>query len=123
MEVIADLVVRMARENPGWGYARIQGALSNLGHRVGRTTVADILKRNGIDPAPERGRRMTWSQFLRAHWFVRSITDECLNRMIFFGERSLRKATREYGEASASGSIECVQRLGGMLRFYRRAAA
>ena len=75
MEVIADLVVRMARENPGWGYSRIQGALSNLGHRVGRTTVADILKRNGIDPAPERGRRMTWSQFLRAHWDVLAADD------------------------------------------------
>ena len=254
MEVIADLVVRMARENPRWGYTRIQGALNNIGHRVGRTTVANILKENGIDPAPERGTRTTWSQFLEAHWdvlaaadfftvevwgprglvtfyvfflielttrrieiagitpgpneawmmqigrnltdpidgfladkkflildrdskystafrdllkgsgvevvrlpprspnlnayaerFVRSIKDECLNRMIFFGERSLRKATREYAahyhgernhqgidnrliepggrEASASGSIECVQRLGGMLRFYHRAAA
>jgi transposase InsO family protein len=205
MEVIADLVVRMARENPCWGYTRIQGALSNVGHRVGRTTVANIIKKNGIDPAPERGKRMTWSQFLRAHWnvlaaadfftvevwgprglvtfyvfflielatrrieiagitpgpnevwmmqisrnltdpvngfladkkfvildrdskysagfrdllkgsgveivrlpprspnlnayaerFVRSIKDECLDRMILFGERSLRKATREY---------------------------
>jgi transposase InsO family protein len=244
----------MARENPRWGYTRIQGALSNLGHWVGRTTVAGILKRNGIDPAPERGKRMTWSRFLKAHWdvlaavdfftvevwaprglvtfyvffvielatrridivgitpspntawmmqigrnltdsddgfladkkfvildrdskysaafrdllkgsgvevvrlpprspnlnayaerFVRSIKDECLHRMIFFGERSLRKATWEFAahyhternhqglnnrlidpdgrEASASGSIECVQRLGGMLRFYHRTAA
>jgi len=53
MQVIADLAVRMALENPRWGYTRIQGALWNLGHRVGRTTIADILKRNGIDPAPE----------------------------------------------------------------------
>ena len=205
MEVIADLVVRMARENPRWGYTRIQGALDNVGHRVGRTTVANILKENGIDPAPERGTRTTWSQFLEAHWnvlaaadfftveiwgprvlvtfyvfflielatrrieitgitpgpneawmmqigrnltdpvdgfltekkllildrdskyssafqnllkgsgvevvrlpphspdlnayaerFVRSIKDKCLNRMIFFGERSLRKATRDF---------------------------
>ncbi len=254
MQVIAELTVRMARENPRWGYTRIQGAVYNIGHRVGRTTVADILKRNGIDPAPERGKRTTWSQFLKAHWdvlsaadfftvevwsprglvtfyvfflielatrrieiagitpgpneawmmqvgrnltdpidgflaekkllildrdstdssafqdlwkgsgitvvrlphrspnltayaerFVRSIKDECLNRMIFFGERSLRKATREYaahyhGErnhqgldnrliepddrvTSTFGAIECVQRLGGLLRFYHRAAA
>ena len=42
MQVIADLVVRMASENPRWGYTRIQGALKNLGHRVARTTVANI---------------------------------------------------------------------------------
>ncbi len=205
MWTIEELTVRMARENPRWGYTRIQGALKNLGHRVGRTTIASVLKRNGIDPAPERGKHMTWSQFLQAHWavlaaadfftvevwglrglvtfyvffvieletrrieiagitthpneawmiqvgrnltdpfdgfldgkrfliidrdskystafrdlledagveavrlpphspdlnayaerFLRSIKDECLNRMIFFGERSLRKATREF---------------------------
>ena len=254
MEIIADLVVRMARENRGWGYTRIQGALQNVGHRVGRTTIGNILEKNGIDPAPERGKRTTWSQFLKAHWnvlaaadfftvevwgprglvtlyvffvielatrrveiagitpgpneswmmqigrnitdpldgflvekellildrdskyaaafrnllkdsgitvvrlpprspnlnayaerFVRSIKDECLNRMIFFGERSLRKATCEYAahyhrernhqgignrliessNRSDSGfdAIECAQRLGGMLRFYFRPAA
>ncbi len=254
MEVIADLIVRMARENRAWGYTRIQGALQNVGHRVGRTTISNIFKEHGIDPAPERGRRTTWSQFLKAHWsvlaaadfftvevwgprglvtfyvffvielatrridiagitpspaqpwmmqigrnltdpldgslakkrflildrdskfsktfrnllknasvevvrlpyrspnlnayaerFIRSIKDECLNRMIFFGERSLRKATREYTAhyhrernhqgidnrliepsvcaESASSVIECAQRLGGMLRFYHRAAA
>jgi len=254
MQIISDLVVRMARENSRWGYTRIEGALHNLGHRVSRTTIADILKRNGIEPAPERGKKTTWSQFLTAHWsvlaaadfftvevwaprglvtlyvffvielatrrieisgitpnpdeawmmqigrnitdpldgsladkrflildrdtkfslafrtllkgagvevvrlpyrspnlnayaerFVRSIKQECLSRMIFFGERSLRRATREYAahyhrernhqgidnrliEASnrvesASRAVECAQRLGGMLRFYHRAAA
>jgi transposase InsO family protein len=254
MQVIADLTVRMARENPRWGYTRIQGALKNVGHRVGRTTIANILKKNGIDPAPERGKRTTWSQFLKAHWdvlaaadfftvevwslrglvtfyvffvielatrrieiagitpgpneawmiqvgrnltdpvegfladktliildrdakysaafgdllkgagveivrlpprspnlnahaerFVRSIKDECLNRMIFFGERSLRKATREFAAhyhternhqgldnrliepddrpESTTSVIACAQRIGGMLRFYHRAAA
>ena len=44
MRKIADLLVMMARENPGWGYSRIQGALDNLGHRVSRTTVANLLK-------------------------------------------------------------------------------
>jgi transposase InsO family protein len=254
MEIIADLVVRMARENSGWGYTRIEGALHNLGHQVSRTTVCNILKRNGIEPASERGKKTTWSQFLKAHWsvlaaadffaievwaprglvtlyvffvielatrrveiagitpnpgetwmmqigrnitdpvdgvlgdkklllldrdskfslafrnllkdagvevvrlpyrspnlnayaerFVRSIKDECLSRMIFFGERSLRKATREYAAhyhrernhqgignrliepsdraESAISAVECAQRLGGMLRFYHRGAA
>jgi transposase InsO family protein len=254
MQVITELTLRMARDNRSWGYTRIQGALQNVGHRVGRTTIANILKENGIDPAPERGKRMTWSQFLKAHWnvlaaadfftvevwgrrglvtfyvffvielatrrieivgitpglneawmmqigrnltdpfkgfleektylildrdgkysvtfrdllknagvevvrlpprspnlnayaerFVRSIKDECLSRMIFFGEQSLRKATREYAahyhrdrshqgldnrliepderSGSAFSVVECAQRLGGLLRFYHRAAA
>jgi len=75
MEVIADLVVRMARENLRWGYTRIQGALNNVGHRVGRTTVANISKEIGIDPAPERGIRTTWSQFLKAHGDVLAAAD------------------------------------------------
>ena len=220
---------------------------------MGRTTIANILRRNGIDPAPERGKRTTWSQFLKAHWdmlaaadfftvevwglrglvtfyvffvielstrrieiagitagpneawmmqvgrnltdpfdgfltnrnfliidrdskysiafrgllkdagveivrlpprspdlnayaerFVRSIKDECLDRMILFGERSLSKATRQFAAhyhternhqgldnrlidadrraGSTAGAIECAQRLGGLLRFYQRAA-
>jgi len=244
MQVIAELTVRMASDNPRWGYTRIQGALHNVGHRVGRTTIANLLKANGIDPAPERGTRTTWSQFLKAHWsvlaaadfftvevwaprglvtlyvffvieletrrveiagitphpdeawmmqigrnitdpaegiladkrflildrdskftaafgslltdagvevvrlpyrspnlnayaerFVRSIKDECLSRMIFFSERSLRKATREYAahyhrERNHQGIENQLiepsgraERLGGMLRFYHRAAA
>jgi transposase InsO family protein len=75
MREITELVIRMARENPHWGYSRIQGALANLGHRVARTTVANILKRHGIEPAPERGRRMSWRTFLRSHWDVLAAVD------------------------------------------------
>ena len=62
---IESLIVRMARENPTWGYDRIQGALANLGHRVAPSTVAAALARNGIPPAPRR--RTTWAQFIKAH--------------------------------------------------------
>src|SRR6266566_6930573 len=65
---ISDLVVRMAEENRGRGYRRIQGALSNLDHVLARTTIADILKRHGIDPAPERSRKTTWKELLTRHW-------------------------------------------------------
>ena len=53
---VAARVVRMAVENPQWGYTRIRGALSNLGHEIARTTVKRILHDHGIDPAPERSR-------------------------------------------------------------------
>jgi putative transposase len=63
----AELVVRMARENETWGYTRIRGALQNLGHKLGRNTIRRILQERGIDPAPERGKRMPWGKFIKAH--------------------------------------------------------
>jgi transposase InsO family protein len=58
----------MAQENRDWGYERIQGALSNLGQGIGRTTIAGILRRHGIEPVPERSRKTTWREFLGRHW-------------------------------------------------------
>jgi putative transposase len=63
-----DLLIMMARENPGWSYSRIQGARDNLRHRVSRTTVANLLKQHGIDPAPRRRQGMSWKTFTQAHW-------------------------------------------------------
>src|SRR5882757_3239781 len=168
---IEALVVRMAEENRDWGYCRIEGALSNLGHELARSTIAQILERHGLEPAPERIRKTTWKEFLSRHWelivatdfftvglwmsqiarnltdaeegiltgkrylihdrdplftaeframiadagvesvklpprspnlnayaerFVRSIKESCLDRMIFFGEGSLRKGIDEF---------------------------
>jgi transposase InsO family protein len=75
MAEIRQLIVRMATENRDWGYTRIQGALANLGHEVGRGTIAAILKQHGIEPAPERRKRTTWQEFLKAHWDVLAATD------------------------------------------------
>ena len=147
MKTIERLTVRMATENPTWGYDKIVGSLKNLGHRVAPTTIANILKRHGITPHPhgrfmaqvarnltdeedgflsgkrflihDRDTKYT-DQFLRilgntgvesvlcparapncnayAERFVRSIKDECLSRMIFFGEASLHRAISEYTE-------------------------
>jgi transposase InsO family protein len=63
---IRQLVVRMATENPTWGYTRIQGALKNVGHCVGRSTIRRILKAAGLPPVPQRP--TSWQTFLKAHW-------------------------------------------------------
>ncbi len=250
MREISSLILRMATENPAWGYTRIQGALKNLGHAVARSTVAKVLKANGIPPAPDRP--SSWRTFLRAHWgaiagadfftsevwtprglityytlfvidlrsrrvhvagstptpdawfmaqaarrltdavdgflaghrvlicdrdskwtegfrrivqgagvrivltpvqapnanayaerFVRSIREECLDRLILFGERRLLRALDEFvthyhGERNHQGlgnelitpeahpslstRVRCRERLGGLLRYYHRAA-
>src|SRR5437867_919077 len=250
---IRQLVVRLARENPRWGYDRIQGALANLGHEISDTCVGNILKEHGIEPAPERKRQTTWKTFLKSHWdvlaaidfttievwssrglvtwylfvmelatrrvhfagctpnpdefwmkqqarnltaadegfllgkryllmdrdskfsaafrgmladagtravrlpprspnlnahlerFWRSLREECLGRMIFFGASALRRAVGEFvihyhaernhqglfnriiepsdQVGRETGQIQCRQRLGGMLRYYYRAAA
>jgi len=244
----------MAVENRDWGYTRIIGALSNLGHNLARGTVANILKRRGIEPAPERGRKTTWKEFLAQHWelivaadfftievwtakglrrfivlffielstrrveiggisaaanglwmsqtarnltdsvdglltgkrylihdrdplftkeflstlkdagvqsvklppqspnlnahaerFVRTLKQSCLERLILFGESSLRTAVQNFlahyhsernhqglgnrlirpdpAHVGAAGTVQCRERLGGMLNYYYRAAA
>ena len=64
---VEALVLRLARENPTWGYRRIQGELAKLGHPLGHITVRTILRRHGLPPAPERRRGSTWQAFLSRH--------------------------------------------------------
>jgi putative transposase len=250
---VEALVVRFARENSGWGYDRIAGALANLGHDISDQTVGNVLRRHGISPAPKRSETTTWKDFIASHtavlsgidfftvevltwrglatyyvlfviqletrrvtlagftrhsteeWmqqiarnltdidsgalrdqkyllhdgdtkfcagfrsilrdggveplrlpprspnlnafaerWVRSVKEECLSRLILFGEASLRRALNEYvahfhsernhqgkgnillfpqpGDTRKAGPVECSQRLGGLLRYYGRAA-
>jgi len=248
MKRIKELIVRMAIENSSWGYCRIQGELKGVGHIVASTTIANVLKENGIKPAPDRP--SSWRSFLKAHWgqvaatdffsvevwtpkglttyyalfvidlksrrvhlagitttpnesfmaqvarnltdyadgflrghrflicdrdgkftkqfketlktcgvdvvltpvqapncnafaerWVLSIKSECLDRMTFFGERSLRRACSSFVEhyhverahqglgnerietsELGTGEVQCSERLGGILRHYSRAA-
>ena len=72
---IVDLVLRMAKENPDWGYDRIQGALANVGYHISDSTVGNILKSHRIEPAPDRKRTGSWSIYLKAHWDVLAAMD------------------------------------------------
>ena len=74
-QAIEDLVLQFARENRSWGYRRIVGALRNLGHEVSHQTVANVLERHGLPPAPERGKRMAWRDFIRSHTEVLAAVD------------------------------------------------
>ena len=74
-EVIVDLTLQFAKENPTWGCDRIQGELSKVGYLISDTTASNILKAHGIDPAPDRKRTGSWSTFLKSHWDVLAAID------------------------------------------------
>lgn len=72
---IEVLVVRTAEENRSWGYDRIVGALAKLGHELTAKTIANILKRHSIEPAPDRKRKTTWKEFVSRHFDQIAATD------------------------------------------------
>jgi len=74
-EEVVELALRMAHENPSWGYDRIQGALKNLGFNISDQAVGNILRAHGISPSPDRKRVTQWSTFLSAHLEVMAAID------------------------------------------------
>ena len=72
---IQELILKLARENPSWGYTRIQGALDNLHHEIGRGTIAKVMKAAGLEPSPQRRKGVRWKEFLKAHWQTLAATD------------------------------------------------
>jgi transposase InsO family protein len=97
------LVCEFALENPTWGYTRIRGAMKNVGHEIGRSTIRQILKRNGIPPAPRRARESNWREFIKRHmhntvaadfFTVEVVTPHALVtfHVLFFIHHATRKA-------------------------------
>jgi len=72
---ITELVIRFKEENPHWGYTRIRDYLVYLGHKIGETTVKNILIENGYDPEPDSTRKTTWREFIKSHWNVLAACD------------------------------------------------
>ncbi len=60
-------VLRLANENPIWGYLRITGAMAAIGHALSHQTIKNLLEWHGIDPAPMRKRKTDWSDFIKSH--------------------------------------------------------
>jgi len=100
---IRALVLRLARENPGWGYRRIHGELAGLGVKVAASTAWEILRNAGIDPAPRRS-GIAWSQFLRSQAEVILACD--------FFTVDLLNGTQAYVLAVIEHATRCVRVLG-----------
>lgn len=72
---VKQLVIRIAKENSSWGYDRIADAVANVGYKISDESVRKILKKQGIETAPDRKRQTTWSTFLKSHWEVLAAID------------------------------------------------
>jgi hypothetical protein len=99
----------MARENESWGYKRNQGELSNVGLRVCKSSVANILKAHGIEPAPTRGQTTSWTTFFNSHWdifqeFGLDAIKLCLSKLIAYvlAPVSCGDAVAENGDMASS---------------------
>jgi transposase InsO family protein len=62
-----EVIVRLARENPAWGYGKLQGEILKVGHRASQATIKRVLRRHGVPPAPQRRRAPTWRAFVARH--------------------------------------------------------
>jgi hypothetical protein len=105
MREIRELIVRMAEENPSWGYARIQGRLKHLNHRVARSTIAKVLKEHGIRPSPERP--MSWATFVRSHAHLIAAADFFTTEV--WTVRGLVRHFTSNGSVHASDVVEMVK--------------
>src|SRR5436190_810792 len=103
---LRELILRLARENPHWGYKRIVGELKGLGISVSATSVRKVLLEAGLQPAPQRT-HSSWRTFLRAQvqapnanafaerW-VRTVRADCLDRILILSRRHLEHVLRVY---------------------------
>jgi putative transposase len=133
---VQQLIIRLVRENPRWGYQRIQGELQQLGVQVSATAIRTTLRRHGLDPAPRRA-TTTWRAFLRQQaagivacdfFTVVTIWLRRLYVLFFIAHRALQLQAPDpatgltfVGE-DRQGVVHRRDLLGGLLHEYRRAA-
>jgi hypothetical protein len=121
---IERLVVRLAREN-GWGNERIEGELLKLGYKISDETVANILRRHGIQPVPERDTSPSWRQLIINQAHLRRVMREYI---AFFNTARPHQGIDQQipvppASRATSGPVRCRKVLGGVLHDYYRDAA
>ena len=112
---VVRLVLRLAKENPGWGYRRIHGELAGLGIRLAPSTVWEILTRAGIPPAPQRSGQ-TWAQFLRGQAHAILATD-FFTVDLLDGTRTSWQSSSTRAAGSGSSVSPRTRTSGGCLRW------
>jgi putative transposase len=112
---VEELVCRLAREN-AWGYRRISGELAKQGIAISKSCIADILRRHGLPPSPERT-GLTWREFLRNEHRPHQGIGNRIPAHVHAGEGI--PVTTD----SPVGEVECEEFLGGLLKSYHRTAA
>ncbi|MEN6384647.1 MAG: hypothetical protein ABFD79_05565 [Phycisphaerales bacterium] len=65
---LRNIIIKTAKENRSWGYKRIKGQLKYLGYTVATSTIGSILKKEGLEPQPDRKKKTTWAEFIKSHW-------------------------------------------------------
>ena len=109
---IRSLVLRLARENPGWGYRRIYGELAGLAAQAAASTVWEILKNAGIDPAPRRS-GLAWPQFLRSQAETILACDFFMADLLDGTQAYIWPWSSTRPGASAFSELPSIQREGG----------
>jgi putative transposase len=103
LRTIRALVLRLVRENPSWGYRRIHGELLTLGIKVAASTVWEILREAGIDPAPDRA-ATTWTDFLRSQ--AEALLADFIETVTLSGMRTYVLAVIEHASAASASSAQ-----------------
>ena len=87
---LRNIIIKVAKFNRGWGCPRIQGQLKYLGYKVCTKTIANVLRKAGLEPQPDRQRKTTWAEFLKSHWSSLTAID------FFFSEIYTLKGLTRY---------------------------
>ena len=115
---LRKLIIKLARQNRSWGYPRIEGQLKYLGFKVSHSTIANILKKEGLEPQPSRTKKTTWAEFIKVHWKSLSAIDffhSATCKVVLNDCKAFKKLIIDFTCCSASSSLP--ERAIGVIRW------